>query len=125
MTATVLIADDDRAIRDSLSLALRLEGYSVLLVDDGDTALHSLQASHVDVVVIDISISRCLDGLSACRAMRARNDRTPVLVLTARTRPSDQSASVAAGADDFLTKPFDFAELAVRLKRPIAEGRNS
>ena len=114
MTATVLIADDDRAIRDSLSLALRLERYSVLLVDDGDTALHSLQANHVDLVVI---------GLSACRAMRARNDRTPVLVLTARTRPSDQLASVAAG--DFLTKPFDFAELAVRLKRPIAEGRNS
>ncbi len=123
MTATVLIADDDRAIRDSLSLALRLEGYSVLLVDDGDTALHSLQASHVDVVVIDISMPRRLDGLSACRAMRASNDRTPVLVLTARTRASDQSASVAAG--DFLTKPFDFAELAVRLKRPIAEGRNS
>ena len=123
MTQTVLIADDDRAIRDSLGLALRLDGYSVLLADDGVAALNMLDLHQVDVLIIDLLMPR-LDGVSTCRAMRARGDNTPVLVLTARTEPNDRAESFDAGADDFLVKPFDFAELAERLRR-LLQGRSA
>ncbi len=111
----VLVADDDRAIRESLARALELEGYEVVTAADGAVALASVHDHAPDVVVLDVMMPN-VDGLTVCRVLRAERDRTPILMLTARTETSDRVAGLDAGADDYLPKPFDLDELLARLR---------
>jgi two-component system response regulator MprA len=115
VTQRVLIADDDRAIRASLQRALELEGYLVVAVADGAAALDATRAEPPDVLVLDVMMPR-IDGLTVCRVLRAERDRTPILMLTARTETSDRVAGLDAGADDYLPKPFELDELLARLR---------
>ncbi|MFD7658420.1 response regulator transcription factor [Actinosynnema sp. NPDC059797] len=115
MTCTVLIADDDRAIRESLGRALELEGYSVVEVDDGVEAVTRVRGQRFDVLVLDVLMPG-LDGLGVVRLLRAEGDRVPVLMLTARVETSDRVAGLDAGADDYLPKPFELDELLARLR---------
>lgn len=115
MTNTVLLADDDRAIRESLVRALELEGYRVLAVADGVAALATLRQTPVQAVVLDVMMPG-VDGLGVCRVLRAEGDRTPILMLTARTESTDRVAGLDAGADDYVLKPFDLDELLARLR---------
>jgi two-component system response regulator MprA len=115
MSSRVLVADDDPAIRSSLQLALELEGYSVALAEDGAVALSALREEPADVVVLDVMMPG-IDGLTVCRVLRAEQDRTPILMLTARTQTSDRVEGLDAGADDYLPKPFDLDELLARLR---------
>lgn len=112
----MLVVDDDRGVRDALFTALRYEGYDVVAVPNGGDALSRLDGDHgIDAVVLDLSMP-VIDGLSVCSAVRRRGDRTPILVLTARTEVSDRVAGLDAGADDYLTKPFSLDELFARLR---------
>jgi two-component system response regulator MprA len=111
----VLIAEDDRAVRDALVRALELEGYRVLAVPDGAEALRAVERERPDVVVLDVMMPN-VDGLTVCRRLRADGDRTPVLMLTARVEVSDRVAGLDAGADDYLPKPFAVDELLARLR---------
>jgi two-component system response regulator MprA len=111
----VLVADDDRAIRESLARALELEGYDVTAVANGADALTRAKDASPDVLVLDLMMPS-VDGLTVCRVLRAEGDRTPILMLTARTETSDRVAGLDAGADDYLPKPFDLAELLARLR---------
>jgi len=111
----VLVADDDRAIRESLVRALELEGYEVTAVSNGADALTRAKERQPDVLVLDLMMPS-VDGLTVCRVLRAEGDRTPILMLTARTETSDRVAGLDAGADDYLPKPFDLAELLARLR---------
>jgi two-component system response regulator MprA len=111
----VLIVDDEPAVRESLERALRLEGYEVTLAGDGKEALVAVADHHPDAVVLDVLMPR-LDGITACKRLRASGDRTPVLVLTARDAVSDRVAGLDAGADDYLVKPFALEELLARLR---------
>ncbi len=111
----VLIADDDRAIRASLVRALELEGYAVVAVPDGAAALDAARTDPPDVLVLDVMMPG-IDGLTVCRVLRAERDRTPILMLTARTETSDRVAGLDAGADDYLPKPFELDELLARLR---------
>lgn len=113
--STILVADDDHAIRESLTRALQLEGYTVHAVTDGLAALDGVAREQPDVVVLDVMMP-ALDGLGVCRKLRAMGDRTPILVLTARTEVSDRVAGLDAGADDYLPKPFALDELLARLR---------
>ncbi|MBV6700493.1 response regulator transcription factor [Kitasatospora aureofaciens] len=115
MTHTVLIAEDDRAIRDSLTRALQLEGYRVSTAADGARTLAALAEQRPDLLVLDVMMPDP-DGLEVCRRLRAAGDRTPVLMLTARVEVSDRIAGLDAGADDYLVKPFDVGELFARLR---------
>jgi two-component system response regulator MprA len=115
MSSLVVVADDDRATRESLTTALELEGYEVSTAADGMRALELVESLRPDVVVLDIGMPE-VDGLSACRRMRARGDRTPVLILTARSEVSDRVSGLDAGADDYLPKPFALDELLARLR---------
>ncbi|WP_434449993.1 response regulator transcription factor [Lentzea sp. E54] len=115
MTCTVLLADDDRAIRESLVRALELEGYSVVDVDDGVKAVTSVRRQKFDVLILDVLMPE-LDGLGVVRLLRAEGDRVPVLMLTARIETSDRVAGLDAGADDYLPKPFELDELLARLR---------
>jgi two-component system response regulator MprA len=111
----VLIADDDRAIRDSLARALELEGYDVATVVDGVETLTRVRRDSFDALVVDVMMPG-VDGLAVCRVLRAEGDRTPVLMLTARMETPDRVAGLDAGADDYLPKPFELDELLARLR---------
>jgi two-component system response regulator MprA len=115
MGARVLLAEDDRAVREALARALQLEGHDVTVVADGMAALDALEADHPDVVVLDWMMP-VLDGLSVCRRIRARGDRVPVLILTARGEVRDRVEGLDAGADDYLPKPFALDELLARVR---------
>jgi len=119
---TVLIADDDRAIRESLARALELEGYDVLTAPDGNVALGLIHDRCPDVLVLDVMMPN-VDGVTVCKVLRAERNRTPVLLLTARTETSDRVAGLDAGADDYLPKPFDLDELLARLRALVRRAR--
>jgi two-component system, OmpR family, response regulator MprA len=111
----VLVVDDDPAVRESLRRSLAFNGYQVELAGDGEHALRKVATTHPDVVVLDVMMPR-MDGLAACRALRAAGDDVPVLMLTARDEVSDRVAGLDAGADDYLPKPFALEELLARLR---------
>jgi two-component system response regulator MprA len=110
----ILVVDDERAVRDALARALELGGFDVALAADGEEGLGLVEEFAPDVVVLDLMMPR-LDGLQACRLLRERGDRTPVLILTARSEVSERVEGLEAGADDYLTKPFALEELLARL----------
>ncbi|MFD3732720.1 response regulator transcription factor [Streptomyces sp. NPDC058632] len=114
-TPTVLLAEDDRAIRNALGRALTLEGYRVTAVADGVEALAQVHRSRPDVLVLDVMMPG-IDGLQVCRVLRAEGDRTPVLMLTALVETADRIAGLDAGADDYVVKPFDVEEVFARLR---------
>src|SRR5215203_3435601 len=111
----VLVAEDDRAVRESLVRGLRFEGYDVVAVTDARQALDAAGAATPDVVVLDVMMP-VLDGLSACRQLRGRHPALPILLLTARHAVHDRVAGLDAGADDYLVKPYAMSELAARLR---------
>ena len=106
----LLVVDDDPDVRVSLERALRCAGYAVTTAVHGADALDALARAPVDLIVLDV-LMPMVDGFDACRRLRARGDATPILVLTARDAVDDRVAGLAAGADDYLVKPFAFAEL--------------
>jgi two-component system response regulator MprA len=110
----ILVVDDEPAVREAVRRALALEGYDVALAADGDQAL-AAAVSPSDAIVLDV-LMPSVDGLEVCRALRARGDRTPILMLTARDAVSDRVAGLDAGADDYLVKPFALEELLARLR---------
>jgi two-component system, OmpR family, response regulator MprA len=123
----ILVVDDDKAVRDSLQRALVLEGYEVELAPDGTTAVKSLTQAAPDAVILDLQLPD-VDGLEVCRRLRTLGDRTPVLMLTARDALNDRVEGLDAGADDYLVKPFELAELFARLRAllrrraPVTDG---
>ncbi|MDQ6841892.1 MAG: response regulator transcription factor [Actinomycetota bacterium] len=121
----LLVVDDDRALRDTLSRALRLAGYEIRLAESGSDALAEVGSGVPDAVVLDIGLPD-IDGLDVCRILRRDGNRVPILMLTARDAVSDRIDGLDAGADDYLVKPFDIDELKARLRallrRSGAEG---
>ncbi len=111
----VLVAEDDRAVREALVRALSLEGYSVRAVGNGAKALEALRDQPADLVLLDVSMP-IVDGLTVCRVLRSERNRVPILMLTARTETSDRVAGLDAGADDYVPKPFDLEELLARMR---------
>ena len=111
----VLVADDDRAVREALERALQLHGYEVALASDGDTALTAVDTRTPDAVVLDVMMPG-LDGLDVTRRLRREGNRIPILLLTARDAIGDRVEGLDAGADDYLPKPYDLEELLARLR---------
>jgi two-component system response regulator MprA len=114
-TAHLVIAEDDRAVRESVTRALELEGYDVTAVADGAAALDTASGDDVDLLVLDLGMPH-FDGLTVCRRLRSQGSRLPILVLTARTEVADRVSGLDAGADDYLPKPFSLDELLARLR---------
>jgi two-component system response regulator MprA len=121
----ILIADDERAVRESLQRALELEGYEIELAADGREALYRLETdAQPDAVVLDVLMPG-VDGLEVARTIRRSGSRVPILMLTARTQVEDRVEGLDAGADDYVTKPFALEELLARLRallRRTADG---
>jgi two-component system, OmpR family, response regulator MprA len=111
---TILVVDDDRALREALRRALTLAGYEVQVAEDGEQALEHLAQTEPDAVVLDVGLPG-IDGLEVCRRVRL-GSRVPILILTARDAVADRIDGLDAGADDYMVKPFDVDELKARLR---------
>ena len=122
----VLVVEDERRIADFISKGLAEQGYGVDIAYDGDEALHWADVAEFDVIVLDVMLP-VRDGIEVCRTLRERGLRTPILMLTARDAVEDRVRGLDSGADDYLVKPFAFAELMARIRaltrrEPAAKG---
>ena len=113
--STILIAEDDKQIREALDRILRFEGYATVPVNDGAAALEAFVEHDPDIAILDVNMP-FVDGLSVTRKLRDRGDRTPILILTARRETADRVEGLDAGADDYLPKPFELDELLARVR---------
>ena len=111
----VLVVDDDEDIRVSLHRGLRLSGFEVRTAADGETALRSVTDRVPDCIVLDVGLPGT-DGVVVVETLRRQGVTVPVLMLSARTSVDDRVTGLAAGADDYLVKPFALAELVARLR---------
>jgi two-component system response regulator MprA len=111
----VLVVDDEPAVRETVGDTLGLDGYDIRTAADGVTALQGMAELRPDAVVLDVLMPG-LDGLSVCRTVRGRGDRTPILMLSARDAVDDRVDGLDAGADDYLVKPFAPDELRARVR---------
>lgn len=114
-TLKIVVAEDDPAVRNAVQRVLELEGYTVVVTKDGVAALDAILSNTPDAVVMDVMMPFS-DGLSVCRELRRRANRTPILLLTARHEIGDRVAGLDAGADDYLVKPFSIDELLARVR---------
>jgi len=114
----LLLVEDDRMIGENLRNALRQCGYAVDWVRDGRAADDTLSTERFDLVLLDLGLPQ-RDGMDVLRAMRARGDRTPVIVLTARDALASRVLGLDAGADDYVVKPFELDELLARMRAVV------
>lgn len=121
---TIVIAEDDQSVRNALQKILELEGFNVVAVKDGVAALETILLAKPSAAVIDVMMP-FTDGLSVCRELRHRKNRTPILLLTARAEVGDRVAGLDAGADDYLVKPFSVDELLARVRALVRRNYTS
>jgi two-component system copper resistance phosphate regulon response regulator CusR len=111
----LLVVEDDTRLADLLARSLREEGYAVDVARDGDAAVTQAACNEYDGIVLDVQLPR-RDGFAVSREIRDRGNPVPILMLTARDAVADRVAGLDAGADDYLTKPFDLTELHARVR---------
>jgi DNA-binding response OmpR family regulator len=121
MSETILVVEDEPALRDTLSYNLKKDGFSVEAVGDGRAALDSARKLKPDLIVLDLMLPE-IDGFEVCRILR-REMNTPILMLTARDDEIDRVVGLEVGADDYLTKPFSMRELMARVKAQLRRSR--
>lgn len=114
-TDKILVVDDDARIRDLLRRYLSQENFDVVVAEDGKALDRLLLREAVDLIVLDLMMPG-EDGLSICRRLRAANDRTPIIMLTAKSEDVDRIVGLEVGADDYLGKPFNPRELLARMR---------
>ncbi len=118
----LLLVEDEKRIANFVAKGLREQSYAVDIVANGVDALYHAEINDYDVVVLDVMIPG-FDGIATCRAIRARGKRIPILMLTAKDGVQDRITGLDAGADDYLTKPFEFGELLARLRALLRRPR--
>jgi DNA-binding response OmpR family regulator len=111
----LLVVDDEPSMVMGLKDNLEFEGYSVETASDGTSALNSIRTNSFDLVVMDVMMPG-LSGFDVCKTLRAENNATPILLLTARGQEMDRVLGLELGADDYITKPFSLRELLARIK---------
>jgi DNA-binding response OmpR family regulator len=118
----VLLVEDERRAAQVLARGLREQAYAVDIAQDGHRALYLASSNDYDAVVLDIMLPG-VDGFAVCKEVRLQGSRVPVLMLTARDAIESRIMGLDSGADDYLTKPFDFGELLARLRAIIRRGQ--
>lgn len=111
----ILIVEDDKTIADLIVEAIRHQQYPVEVAYDGQTALEYLEAGGIDLLILDLGLPK-VDGITLCQTIRQKNYNLPILILTARDTSLDKVIGLDAGADDYVVKPFDVAELLARVR---------
>jgi DNA-binding response OmpR family regulator len=121
--AKILLVEDDYDLAFALTDRLKREHYAVEVADEGDRALDLLKSFEYDAVILDWNLPN-MSGLAILKELRGRGNRTPVLILTARTDVHDKAQGLDTGADDYLTKPFEPVELSARIRAMLRRGSN-
>ncbi len=116
MLLTVMIVEDDAAIRRLYSFLLTESGYNVIEADDGQMALDKLAAQTCDLIITDMNMPR-MGGIELTRSLRARNSETYVIMVTAYGTPDTEREAIKTGVNEYITKPFDFEELEGRVRQ--------
>ena len=121
----ILIIEDERGLVQSLSWYFKREGFAVAVADDGLAGLHLAQVDSPDVILLDWMLPG-MSGLDVCRELRAgeRTRDIPIIIVTARTEKVDEARSYAAGADDYVTKPFSNKSLLARVRTLLTSGED-
>ena len=114
MAISVLVAEDDKNIAELLQLFLEKEGYAVTVAADGGQALSKFRAIRPDLVLLDVMMP-VMDGWGVCKTLRAES-QTPIIMLTAKSETDDKVTGLKAGADDYITKPFEMREVLARIE---------
>jgi len=114
----ILVVEDEPSIASGLEDDLKLEGYEVEVVSDGETASRRAREQSFDLIILDVMLPH-KDGFEVCRELRRAGLRTPVILLTAKTQESDKVLGLELGADDYVTKPFSPRELRARVKAAL------
>jgi two-component system copper resistance phosphate regulon response regulator CusR len=117
----ILLAEDERKVADMVSRGLKAERFAVDVANDGPSGWDMASAYEYDLIILDLMLPG-LGGTDLLRRIRRKNQQVPILVLTARDATADKVQNFEAGADDYLTKPFAFAELLVRIKALLRRG---
>lgn len=117
----ILLVEDDSSVSGFIVKGLREEQYAVDLATDGEMGLAMAETTRYDVIILDIMLPK-MNGIDVCRRLRAKRHTTPILLLTAREAIEDRVTGLDTGADDYLTKPFAFAELLARLRALLRRG---
>jgi two-component system copper resistance phosphate regulon response regulator CusR len=118
----ILLVEDEARMAQTIKRGLREAAYAVDVARDGEDALYQASINDYDAVILDVMIPR-RDGFEVCRELRAQGSRVPVLMLTARDAVEDRISGLDTGADDYLTKPFEFGELLARLRALLRRGQ--
>jgi DNA-binding response OmpR family regulator len=119
---SILIVEDEHAIAMGLEEDLSLEGYSVEVVNDGDTAVRRAREHPFGLILLDVMLPK-KDGLQVCRELRRGGVTTPIILLTARAQEAEKVLGLQIGADDYVTKPFSPLELRARIEAVLRRGR--
>jgi len=117
----ILIVEDEPSIAFALEADLRTEGYGVTLTSTGDEALRLARDERFDLILLDVMLPGT-DGFDVCRSLRRREDRTPIIMLTAKAGEAEKVMGLELGADDYVTKPFSPRELRARIKAALRRG---
>jgi DNA-binding response OmpR family regulator len=117
----ILLVEDEPSAAQMLAKGLREQSYAVDVATDGEAAIYQAGINDYDLVILDVMLP-LKDGFEVCRELRAGGLTFPILMLTARDAPPDRVAGLDRGADDYLTKPFDFHELLARLRALLRRG---
>lgn len=111
----ILVVEDEHKIGSSIKRGLELEGYAVDLAFDGEEGYDMAVSENYSVILLDLMLPK-MDGTTVCKKLRSENNHTPILMLTAKGEINDKVDGLNSGADDYLVKPFAFAELVARIK---------
>lgn len=120
----ILIVEDEDKIANILRKGLLEEFYNVDIAHDGEEALEKVKFNSYDFIILDLMIPK-IDGLTVCKKIRDKNITIPILILTAKDDVSDKIAGLDAGADDYVVKPFSFAEISARIRALLRRGNKA
>jgi len=121
---TILVVEDDKALRDGLAMNFQLQGYRVVTAEDGDEGMQKAFDCRPDLIVLDIMLPGW-SGLDILQELRQKAEDVPVLILSARDKVQDKIQGLELGADDYVTKPFELPELLARVEAMLRRRRSS
>jgi two-component system alkaline phosphatase synthesis response regulator PhoP len=119
---SILLVEDEENLQDALRLNFEMEGYEVTSAYDGAEALKAVHNEYFDLIILDVMLPE-IDGITVCENIRLFNSEIPILILSAKNNSSDRVLGLQKGADDYLSKPFDLAELLIRVKKLINKSK--